>query len=171
MPDVTPTGPLSLPFAQIAILLAACPTFRTACGVASASEALELIHYPYFNDGPEENEWPVPGAIINDDDMNEWYVDRDFDQAGALMVTFCFEPNEDYLDDPANQILDFRNKLGTIIKEEVLRKANTPNPDSEEGFCFINIRKVEKASTPLLLEHPKLASVPLMHAAFIFHWV
>tara|TARA_R110002167_G_scaffold61913_4_gene174915 strand:- start:18901 stop:19419 length:519 start_codon:yes stop_codon:yes gene_type:complete len=171
MPDVTPTGPLSNPFEQTAILLAACTTLRTECGVASASEMEEFLHYPYYYQGEDDNEWPIPGVILNDDDLNDWFIEANLDQAGAITVTFCFEPNSEYVDDPKNQILDFRNKLGTIIEKEVLKLRNTPNPSSPDGLCYINIFRVEKASTPLLLEDPKHAKVPIMHAAFIFHWV
>lgn len=170
MPDVTPTGPLSLPFEQTAILLADCTTLRTECGVTSASEMEEFLHYPSY-DATSENDWPCPGVILNDDDLNEFYIEADQDQAGAITVTFCFEPNPLYVNSPKDQILDFRNKLGTIIAKEVLVKRNTPNPSSPDKLCYINIWRVEKASTPLLLADPKFAKEPIMHAAFIFHWV
>ncbi|QDV50851.1 hypothetical protein [Gimesia fumaroli] len=168
MPDVTPTGPLSIPFAQTAILLADCLTLRTACGVASVSEMEEKIHFPYYDQGIDGNNWPIPGVIINDDDWGEQFMNRNLDQGGSLQVTFCFEPNPDYEDDPKNQILDFRNKLGEVLKE-VLKKSNTPNPTN--GFSYLHVTKWEKSSTPLLLDDPKYASKPLMHAAFTFHWV
>lgn len=168
MTDVTPTGPLSLPFAQTAILLADCLTLRTACGVTSVSEMQEKIHFPYYDQGLDGKNWPIPGVIINDDDWGEQFMSRNRDQGGSLLVTFCFEPNAEYIGDPKNQILDFRNQLGAILNE-VLEKANTPNPGS--GFSYLNVTKWEKSSTPLLLDDPKLASEPLMHAAFTFYWV
>lgn len=169
MPDVTPTGPLSKPFEEAALILAACSTYQSECGVASASAAREKIYYPYYDLGANENQWPIPGIIIDDDDLNAQYMERNRDQGGSLMITFCFEVNEDYEDEPENQILDFRNKLGAILTE-MLTLANTPNPDSLEGFCYLNVVKWEKANTPAKLGKP-LAEQPMMHAAFVIDWV
>lgn len=174
MPDVTPTGPLSKPFEQAALILSACPTLQSVCGVASASLARALIYYPYYDLGKNDNAWPIPGVIINDDDMNQQYMNRNRDQGGSLLVTFCFPVNETYIAEsgniePENQILDFRNKLGAILTE-MLGLANTPNPDDVDGFCFLNVVKWEKASTPVLLGAP-YAAEEMMHAAFVIDWV
>lgn len=170
MADVTSTGPLSLPFEQTAILLADCLSLRTACDVASASDMLDLIYFPYYDQGVDGKSWPIPGVIINDDDWGEQFMNRNYDQGGSLAVTFCMEPNPQYLNDPRNQIKDYRNKLGAILTE-VLQKANNPNPNSVDQLCYINIHKWEKVGTPLLLADPEWTSVPLMHSCFTFHWV
>lgn len=172
MPDVTPTGPLSLPFEQAAIIFAACNTFQSVCGVASAASAREKIYYPYYDRGVNDNEWPIPGIIINDDDLNQQFMNRNRDQGGSLLVTFCFPINELYIDEdgniePENQVLDFRNKLGAILKE-MLDLANTPNPDT--NFSYLHVVKWEKWSTPALLGSPHAAE-EMMHAAFVIEWV
>ncbi|QDT26801.1 hypothetical protein Enr10x_21110 [Gimesia panareensis] len=172
MPDVTPTGPLSLPFEQAALILAACNTFQSVCGVASASLAREKIYYPYYDLGEKDNAWPIPGIIINDDDMNQQFMNRNLDQGGSLLVTFCFPVNENYVSEngeiePENQILDFRNKLGAILNE-MLALANTPNPDT--NLCYLHVTRWEKWSTPVLLSSPHAAE-EMMHAAFVLEWV
>ena len=169
MPDVIPTGPLSIPFEQAAILLAACPTFWSVCGVASAAAAREKIYYPYYDQGEDGKQWPIPGIIINDDDMNQQFMNRNRDQGGQFLVTFCFPVNEDYEGEPENQILDFRNKLGATLTE-MLSLANTPNDDSALSLNYLNVTKWEKWSTPVQLG-AKYAVEDLMHAAFVFEWV
>ncbi|QDT95550.1 hypothetical protein [Gimesia aquarii] len=169
MPTVTPTGPLSLPFAGAADLLAATPTFQAVCGVASASLARQRIHIPNYDLDKNNNEWPVPGIIIADDDSNYQSINFNRDQSGSLTVTFCFPENELYVDDLQDQIIDFRNKLGAI-QTESLKKANSPNPESTQGHGFLHITNWEKRFTPALLGPPDV-KVKFLHAVFSIEWV
>lgn len=168
---VTASGPLSLPLAGLAALIAACPAFQTAVDADDATEALTHIHFPKVNhlqDTPPTRPW----AIITDDDLCAWEIDHYKKCAGSLVLTFQF-PSDDQLDvDSAEALLTFTNSVGAIVLE-ALALANTPGPG---GTHYWNAIKFTRLIAPALCDERKEseANEPgelFFEVAFLVDWV
>jgi hypothetical protein len=172
MPDVTATGPLSLPFASLAGLLAECATFRTWTGTANKAAALAKIDYPDRN--VDANGWPLPGAIITDDDALEQFSERVGTAGGQLLVGFSGNVSGTYYTDRdtydrTNDLADWRNTLGAILNE-MLAKSRTMNEEATAGH--IHLSRWTKLVTPDWIDPADTGlEVPIRYAAFVFDWV
>lgn len=123
----TPTGDLSLPFAKAAELLAASSEFRTMVGAATPTIALASIDYPLRD--VETYGWPIPGAIITDDDSLRQHTKRlPRVREGQLLLILCDEMKAQYYADGEtidwrNDDIAWRNRLGQIMSDMLERPA------------------------------------------------
>lgn len=160
---VSPTGPLARPFPHLAELVASSATAQTALGAASAADALELIAYPFLE---IEEDFSPPIILIGDMDELNQDMGRLTDQSGELYLQFFFSLNE-ALDDPRDQIIDFRNQLGAILTEML---ANARNPNGAGG-TFFGMTRWRKHQTPCLIRRKALRTgFDWLHAAFVIEW-
>ncbi len=143
---------MSRPLVGLAALIAATATFKTQVGAATAAEALTSVHYPAFvldTDNPE----PRNIAIICEDDVCQWELDRYLKGSGQLLLTLQFQANPDYAPDSKDALLYFTNQAGNIVLE-ALALANTPAPD---GSHYWNAIKFNRLISPALCDERKLA--------------
>lgn len=160
-------GPLSLPMAKLADLLAASETFRAAVGAADAAAALAFVHYPSVS-LTGEGAVSRPFAVISDDDIAEWnYSTRG--NAGQLVLTFELPTPEEYASNAAEAELWFRNVLGGILAD-MLELAGTYDGS---GVCYWAMVAAEKLVTPAAanLEHEPEGTAPYYGASFLISWV
>jgi len=167
----TPTGDLSLPFAKAAELLAASTEFQAMVGGANAASALAFIDYPLRD--VETYGWPIPGAIITDDDSLNQYTKRlPRHREGQLLLILCDEMKSVYYADGQtidwrNDDIAWRNRLGLIMSDMLQR----PNGGvlATTGW--------KKVGTPTHLGPPDYqrdnaaAQRWFRYAAFIVDWV
>lgn len=115
----TPSGDLSLPFTGLATLLSQSTTFQTMCGVATPSLALPFIDYPLRD--VETYDFPVPGAIISDDDSLHQERERlPVRRRGQLLLQLFDEVKVAYQTNPIdwrNDDIAMRNTFGAILKD------------------------------------------------------
>lgn len=161
-PTISATGPLSLPFARCAELVASSATFQTLVGAADASEALELAEYPYLD--IESDGFTPPRVLICDSDDLPQSKNRLTEQSGELCLQF-FLPVDPDLTDPRDQLLDLRNTLGAIL-DEMLANARNPNGLGGTYFGMIGWRKEQ---TPCLAA-PERLGIEFLFASFIVEW-
>lgn len=168
---VTASGPMSLPLAGLAALIAACPAFRTAVGAANAAAALAHIFYPKVDLQaaiPPTRPW----AIITDDDICPWEIDHYTKSAGSLIISFEF-PSANNLDvDSSDALLTFTNSVGAIVLE-ALALANTPAPDGSQYWAAI---KFTRLIAPSLCDErresaPNEPGELFFECAFLVEWV
>lgn len=131
---IEPTGPLSLPLANLRTLVAACPAFQSWVGAADPGAAEERIHLVDFeppagrNYTVEELDTLRPYAVVDEfafpDDRpggDAWVSVRHgsgaFVDAGKLLLRFCGNvPPEDEAN-PAEARLAFMNAVGAVVRE------------------------------------------------------
>lgn len=117
----TPTGDLSLPFLGVATALSNSATFRAMVGAADAAAALAFIDYPLRD--VKTYGWPIPGAIITDDDTLRQSRKRlPVVRSGQLLLVLCDEMDSGYYGDGEaidwrNDDIAWRNILGGILSE------------------------------------------------------
>lgn len=122
----TPTGDLSLPFTGLATLLSQSTTFQQMCGVANAAAALPFIDYPLRD--VASYDFPVPGAIISDDDSLSQDRERlPVKRRGQLLLQLFDEVKTDYRGDQStdpvvpidwrNDDIAMRNRFGAILTD------------------------------------------------------
>lgn len=162
--SVTPEGSLSLPFYKLAELVSYCPTFIAEVEAEDQAEALTFIEYPYRD--IEKDGLLLPGAIITDDDQAQQSKNRQQVESGGLFLSFYFLPNPDYADDPKNDLIDFRNKLGAIL-DEMLERAKNPIPAVDDFFW--GAVRWEKSRTPTLVGKPEF-DTEFRFAEFLIEW-
>jgi hypothetical protein len=159
-----PVGDLSLCVERLAWLLASCPTFQALVNVNSMALALERIDRPYRD--IERRGWPTAGAIITDDDAltqsNTWAGDAQ----GQLLVTFIGPVESNWRDHPENQLVVWRNRVGTILQEMFDRKGG----DSSYGIT-LNVTQWTKVGTPTIFREEETGQQSLSYAAFLIEWV
>lgn len=168
---VTASGPMSLPLAGLAALIAACPAFQTAVGAVSTAAALAKIYFPKVNllgNSPPTRPW----AIITDDDLCQWEINRYTKSAGSLILTFEFVASNSYDVDSSDALLTFTNTVGAIILE-ALAKSNTPAPD---GSQYWNATKFTRLVAPAICDerHESTPNEPgeeFFEVAFLVDWV
>ncbi len=172
---VAATGPLSLPFAELAALTAASATFRSVTGAASEAAALDFIHHPFY-DVEANGGWPVPGIVIADHDALSQEKGQLGDQRGEILWQILLPSNPLYddptndppLDDPASNLRDFRNKVGAILNE-MQALARGPKTNPADGF-FMNFQRWRKVGAPTRVGPPDFAE-PFLYAAFVVEWI
>jgi len=163
---------MSRPLAGLAELIAACPAFQTAVDAEDADEALTHIHYPKVDldqDTPPARPW----AIITDDDMCQWEIDRYTKSAGSLIISFEFPSAADIDVDSADAMLTFTNSVGAIILE-ALALANTPGPGGTTHYWAAI--KFTRLIAPALCDERKEAAANepgelFFETAFLVDWV
>lgn len=121
----TPTGDLALPFTSLATLLSESATFQAMCGVNSAALALPFIDYPLRD--VASYDFPVPGAIISDDDSLSQHRKRTLEGHGQLLLQLFDEVKDEYQGDQSadpvvpidwrNDDIAMRNRFGAILNE------------------------------------------------------
>jgi hypothetical protein len=117
----TATGDLALPFVNAATLLSQSPTFQAMVGHSGdATTALTFIDYPLRD--VASYGWPVPGAIITDDDSLTVERKRLGHRSGQFVIQLLDEMNPTYWNNGTN--IDWRNddiamrsRFGSILKE------------------------------------------------------
>ena len=147
MADVVPSGPLSLPFSGCAKLLAASETFRELMtpeghmGTLSESEVLAYIDYPKSTRDGGSQQPQIPLAVISSDDQDQWEMTVQRHSYGTLLLSLLISIPEEYLDDPPNAELYFRNTVGAIF-DEMYDVANTPAGDGSVYWNMVLVRQV-----------------------------
>jgi len=167
----TPTGDLALPFAKAAELLAASSAFQAMVGAADAAAALAFVDYPLRD--VETYGWPIPGAIITDDDSLNQATDRlPRRRNGQLLLILCDEMKEEYYGngetiDWRNDDIAWRNRLGQILSDMLERPSGG----------ILATTGWRKVGTPTHLGPPDYqredanAQRWFRYAAFIIDWV
>lgn len=144
--SVTATGPLSLMYARVAEILAACPRLQTALGAANAAEALTRIHFPEVN--WEKSPPPTrPLVIVTRMPLDKFTIDVDGARDGSLTVCFELLPAAEYvagedtrgtkLTNPEEALLTVENDIGQILLE-VLERSNTAKPG---GGTYVRVQR------------------------------
>ena len=166
MTDVTPSGPLSLPYAGAAELLAATAAFQAMCSVATAASALPFIVYPYFDFDADPS---LPRAVLRDwPGQGSFRLSRLGNQEGSLLLTLYCEIPTEYRGDPKNDHLDWNNTAGAIL-QQMLQKSRTTNPDTGEDFW--HLVEVEQIDPPAWLSEAD-TGVPFCRVAtYRLKWV
>jgi len=161
-PTVSATGPLSLPFARCAELVASSETFQTLVGAANAADALEFVKYPYLD--VEADNFEPPLALVCDSDDLPQSKNRLTEQSGELCLQFFLPINEE-LTDPRDKLLALRNTLGAIL-DEMLANARNPNGAGGTYFGMIGWRKDQAPC----IAAPERVGVEFLFASFIVEW-
>lgn len=151
---VTASGPLSLPFAGLAELIAACPTFRTVVNAVSTAEALPFVFYPELDQDDEDNPPPANYAILCHTDNCEWQMAPSLGQRGSLEWALVIEADADLNPGSGDALLTFLNLAGAIV-DEALRLANTVIPGSSTGATYWNLIDVQVLIAPRLADPRK----------------
>lgn len=165
----TPAGDLALPFLGVATALSGSATFRTMVGAADAAAALEFIDYPLRD--IEQYGWPIPGAIVTDDDSLQQQRKRlPVVRSGQLLLILCDEMKTKYYGDGVsidyrNDDVAMRNRFGAILAEILVQ---TP---------YLAITNWRKVGTPTHLGPPDWSrddnTKPkwFRYGAFVIDWV
>lgn len=174
MTDVVPSGPLSLPFAGAAKLLAACESFRAAMTPAgedpyTIEQALARTDYPESTrDGTSGNRPDPPLAVLTRDDGDEFTLDNNYVNTGTLLLSLLLPVPDEYLDDKKNALLNFCNQVGEIFLE-ALQLANTPDGDGIHYWNLVGIRQtIAPAEVDPTLKLPE--ERPWYGATFELRW-
>lgn len=153
VPTLTPTTPPAIALVRLADLLAASITFRAIVGAGSAIAALAYIHLVCARErsvtDDEDFEAPErPWAIINlSDESFASKVSRNSRPSGVLSIKFEFPINPAYLENDADLLIDFLNKIGAI-EREMWELSNTPKTSNVN---YLKITSIEDISKPALL--------------------
>lgn len=158
MADVVPDGPASLQFPGCAKLLAASSALRViltpedAGATLSETEVLDYIDYPFSERDHLSKHPHVPLVVISSDSMDEWVMTNQFHSYGTLLISFMFPIPEEYLFEPKNAEMYFRNQLSAIFLE-LFNKANTP---AEDGTVYWNLVQLDQVIAPGPCDRKKL---------------
>lgn len=161
---VAATGPLSLMYARVAEILAACPRLRTALGVADAAAALARIHYPEVD--WESSPPPTrPLVIVTRMPLDTFTMDVDGARDGSVTVCFEFKPAAEYLSgadakgtkltNVRDALLTYENHVGLILLE-VQQLSNTTIPG---GGNYVRVQRIKSVLNPEVCrydKHPEL---------------
>jgi hypothetical protein len=123
----TPSGDLSNPFFGVASLLANSTTFQAMVGATDAAGAMAFIDYPLRD--VMTYGYPIPGAIITDDDSLPGERKRLQIWHGQLLLLLYDEMDSTYYGDGVtidwrNDDIAMRNRFGAILKEMLDLRTN-----------------------------------------------
>lgn len=124
MPEtpVAPSGPVTLPFQNLARLISQSTTFQSLMSAADADAALELINWPFWDaeddtqDNPETLNNPVPGCTVTQLEGMMHDIYEDGTAAVELLMEIRATPRDD-LTLRVNQWKHFGNQVGAILVE------------------------------------------------------
>lgn len=163
---VTPSGPLSLPFALMREIIAAAPTWQTICDVDTAAEALTRVHEFGFEPAADV----LPCCIVGDEDGLEQILGWDSTQHGQVLVEFLLP----LTDDDARELqYTFRNQVGAILKETLaLRAHDNTRPGVASALAVhLNLLRWRKlVSVQEITDGPRYGIEKALWAAFIGEW-
>lgn len=165
-------GPCSLPLQGVAELIAACPTFQAKVGSGTQIGALASVQVgkvDFTNPPARLYHW----AIVTDDDLCSWEIDRFYKSAGQVVVTFQFRSASTMDPDSPEALIDYTNAVGNILVE-MFELSNTPYPDHSKQFW--NAVKATRLIAPDLVdqrqsEQDNEPGELYFESAFIIDWV
>jgi hypothetical protein len=168
---LTPVGPLSLPFAAAAELLAACPTWQQACGVDTAAAARTRIHLFDLDPrdpvtGAQPRDDLLPCAVLLDEDGLDHRRPRLSTGSGELLLEFLL-PVDPALSDAERQ-LDFRNTVGAVLMQ-MLDLSRQPHPGGNH-WGVTGWRKLV-APQVLTASESRFGTPDALWCAFLLEWV
>lgn len=141
MPDITPTGPVSLPVYLVRRMLALSPTFQTFTGAANATEALDHI-FCRDADGTETR----PCAVISSE-STQFSLRYGGDQnyllpRGTVFVWLALDTLEDHYEDNVNAMLRFGNFHGGVGQDVADLSGADQTADATVPQSHLNIREM-----------------------------
>ena len=142
---ITATGPLSVPFAGLARLVASSETFQEMVGESSETQALDHVYYPLVDDPSVKR----PFALVTADESTSWRMDRQGRQSGSLILVLERAVSAEVEEDHPQELLEFNNIVGAILTE-MRDHANTPGLSGEHYWNAVDWRQIQ----PPLINQP-----------------
>lgn len=113
---IEPTGELGKTKKNLAYLIASCATFRTITGTATATLAMEKIHY--LGDDTSDTTETRPRCLIDTERFDRRTIALADEQPfGTLYATFEFLPSSAYASNPDDEQIEMENRLDAILSE------------------------------------------------------
>lgn len=174
MPLPAPIGPLSVPLAKAAELIAACPAWQTECQRSSLWEQLpaaaDEVKAARFIDEDElsgELNCPLPRVILVDLDVLNHELNRIRLGAGSLLLECWLPARGDTIQERRRH---FRNTVGTLF-QEMFARAKAPKPDGT-GFYW-HLTQLRRLITPqeMVDTQARIGAGDALYCAYQADWI